>query len=142
VITVSKSLEQTGQLAGHFLESLNRGAAASVVGLYGDLGSGKTAFVQAVARALGVKEKVTSPTFVIMKVYNLTGKRYDKLIHIDGYRLKSGMELLKLGFGQRLKDSRSLIFVEWPENVAGALPDEIRKISFKFVDETSREIEF
>ena len=139
---ISKSLGETEKIAREFLaENISKNEnSATVVGLYGDLGSGKTAFTQAVAKCLGVKEAVTSPTFVIEKIYKLDHQNFDHLIHIDSYRLKSGDELLHLGWEEIAKNPKNLIFIEWPEKVAEILPNDIKKIHFTFVDENTREI--
>ena len=113
---------------------------ASVVGLCGDLGSGKTTFVKGVAVALGITEHVTSPTFVIEKIYKLPGGKFEHLIHIDAYRLESGKELLQLGWRELLANPKNLVFLEWPERVSDALPVSIRKLQFSFVDETTRSV--
>ena len=169
---VSKSLAETETAAGDFLDLLKKGKrreGAEVVGLFGDLGAGKTTFVQAIARLSGIKGSVTSPTFVIIKRYeravptSVSSKRlrlgqaprsglgeeilegtaqFTQIIHIDAYRLKSGEELMKLNFAEMLADPDNLILIEWPENVSSALPKEIHKLYFKFIDENSREIDF
>lgn len=95
---------------------------ATLVTLSGELGAGKTAFVKATAKALGVTEELTSPTFVIQKNYALQGQAFKQLIHIDAYRLKSGEELAPLHFDDTLKQADNLIMLEWPEMVATALP--------------------
>jgi tRNA threonylcarbamoyladenosine biosynthesis protein TsaE len=114
---------------------------ASLVALSGDLGAGKTTFAQAAAAALGVKESVNSPTFIILKVYALFGQRFDHLIHIDAYRLEGGAELMALGFDDLLRDPGNLILIEWPEHVMGILPEERTNIRLHIVEETVREIE-
>ncbi len=97
--------------------------AATLVTLSGELGAGKTAFTQAVAKAYGVSESVTSPTFVLEKVYALPKESgFAHLIHIDAYRLESADELKVLGWDALLKEEGNLILLEWPENVASALP--------------------
>lgn len=138
---VSKSLNQTEKLAQDFVAKLLPSTTATIVALYGDLGAGKTTFTQAVAKALGVTETVTSPTFVIEKIYKLSHPHYTHLIHIDAYRLESGKELETLGWREIASDSKNLIFIEWPEKVADILPGNMHKIYFKFVDENTREIE-
>lgn len=97
---------------------------ATLVTLSGELGAGKTAFVKAVARALGVEEVVTSPTFVLEKIYKLGHpmSKFKNLVHIDAYRLSSGSELAVLGFNELMRDAGNLILLEWPEKVADALP--------------------
>lgn len=115
---------------------------ATVVGLYGDLGSGKTTFVQAAAKALGVSESVNSPTFLIFKKYQLrvTSSSYQFLIHADAYRLKNGEELRKLRFDELLRDPANLIFVEWADRVADILPKDHQRLHFEFIDDTTRKI--
>ena len=96
--------------------------SATLVTLSGDLGAGKTAFTKALAKALGIEESVTSPTFVLEKIYALPeGKAFQRLIHIDAYRLGSSAELPALGFDELMNDSANLVVLEWPESVADAL---------------------
>jgi tRNA threonylcarbamoyladenosine biosynthesis protein TsaE len=95
---------------------------ATVLALSGELGTGKTTFVQEVARHFGVSESVTSPTFVIEKVYELSGQKFGKLIHIDAYRLKTAPELEVLGWHDIASDPHNLILLEWPERVPELVP--------------------
>jgi len=113
---------------------------ATVVGLYGDLGSGKTTFVQAVAKLLGVTRSVQSPTFVIMKFYPLSVVSYKLLVHVDAYRLKSGEELKKLGWDELIKQPHTLILVEWANLVEDVMPKESTKLQFEFIDDKTRKI--
>lgn len=138
----STCLSETSALAEQFIKSLTPQATATIVALHGDLGAGKTTFTQAVAKTLGVTETVTSPTFVIEKLYSLSHPDFKKLIHIDAYRLESGKELLHLGWKEIAADPKNLIFIEWPERVADILPNDMKKIEFTFVDDTTREIYF
>src|ERR1700679_1259702 len=115
--------------ATRFAQSLSpRADTATVVTLSGDLGTGKTTFTQAVAKALGVGEDVTSPTFVIEKIYQLKGQKFDRLIHIDAYRLENEHELKVLGFEELLEDPKNLILLEWPERVAELIPADATRI--------------
>lgn len=138
----STSLTETRSLAEKFVASLTPYNTAMVVGLYGDLGAGKTTFTQAVAKILGVEETVTSPTFVIEKIYTLAHPDFKKLIHIDAYRLESGKELLTLGWEDIVNDPKNIIMLEWPEKVADILPSSMKKLQFQFVNENTREITF
>ncbi len=116
---------------------------ATVLGLQGDLGAGKTAFTKGVAKALGVEGVVTSPTFVIEKIYKLPeGVGFSRLIHIDAYRLDGGNELLHIGWNDIASDKDNLIFIEWPEKVIDILPKDMITIQFKFIDENTREVEY
>lgn len=139
---VSKSLAETQQFAHDWVSSLDTSRdEALVVGLYGNLGAGKTAFTQAVARELGIQEIVTSPTFVIEKIYTTDHSHFARLIHIDAYRLESGKELQVLNFEEIVANKNNLIIIEWPENVKEILPENHLKILCEFVDETTRKYE-
>ena len=122
---ISKSLKETEKIAKVFLHKLlktQKGPGALVVGLSGELGAGKTAFTKLAAKLLGIKDKISSPTFVIQKKYSLKRKGYKYFFHLDAYRLKNKKELLHLGWDELIGGQEHLIFIEWPENVAGALP--------------------
>lgn len=110
-------------------------AAATVLTLSGDLGAGKTTFAQAFAKALGVEEDVTSPTFVIEKIYLLKGQKFSRLIHIDAYRLENPQELEGLGFAELLRDPANVVLIEWPEKVAGLIPATAMRIRFDIAGE-------
>ena len=112
--------QRAAKLLAEELRPLPKGAA--VVALVGELGAGKTTFVQGFAQALGVKERVLSPTFVLMKIYPLTRRRFRHLVHIDCYRLGSPADLLRLGFGELLKDRDLLILIEWADRIEKVLP--------------------
>ena len=139
---LSKSSEETNKIAKDFLNTLKLGTGAAVVALQGDLGAGKTAFAQEVGKILGVVENMHSPTFVIEKIYQIDFKNFKRLIHIDAYRLEKDSELLHLGWEEITKEPENLILIEWPENVAGIIPESAKRISFKFIDETTREINY
>src|SRR3989344_4689990 len=115
---VCQNWAETERFARSFLSELKpneagpaNGASATVIGLIGELGSGKTAFTQAVARGLGIEEAGTSPTFVIQKFYPVksaiadhgASPFFEKLIHVDAYRLNSPRELLALGWNKIIK---------------------------------------
>lgn len=139
----SNQQAKTAEIASELLSRLIPGERATILGLRGDLGAGKTTFTQSLAEALGVKEKVTSPTFVIMKVYQLPREqKFQHLVHIDCYRLESSKELDHLGFEELTEDPGNLIILEWPEKVAEILPPQTKFIDFEFIDELSRDISY
>ena len=109
----------------------NTGRKATVVALQGELGSGKTAFAKALGKMMGIDEHIVSPTFVIMKSYEIDWKGFKKLIHIDAYRLESESELLSLGWNKLVANPEHLILIEWPERVESILPKDSRRIFFK-----------
>jgi tRNA threonylcarbamoyladenosine biosynthesis protein TsaE len=107
------SLDELTQVAKKFAASLQGG---EVVLLEGELGAGKTTFVQAVCRALGVESTVTSPTFAIMNLYK--GSAF-KVVHLDLYRLKSAQEVASFGLEEYLNQPGIVTFIEWPDAVEG-----------------------
>lgn len=138
---ISNSIEETEKIARDFLSKISPKDSAIVVGLYGNLGAGKTAFTKCVAKILGVEDIVNSPTFVIEKIYELTNQKFTHLIHIDAYRLEKSEELLNLGWQKIIDDKNNLIFIEWSENVIDIMPEHI-KINLKALEkEGSHEIE-
>ena len=127
---------ESEQKALDFFERLTpHSDAATVVTLSGELGAGKTTFTQALAKALGVGESVTSPTFVIEKAYELEGQRWDRLVHIDAYRLKGEHELEVLGWKELIAEPANLIVLEWPERVPSLIPEEAIRIRFEIEGE-------
>ena len=130
-------LEDLGAFARKVLEQLSltsvRDDKATVVALSGDLGAGKTTFTQALARELGVTDIVQSPTYVLMKNYDISKNTlvpFSKLVHIDAYRLDAPEQFAALRPEQFLNDPRALVVVEWPERLAGALPKPDLTIQF------------
>jgi|SRR3989344_1145308 len=144
-IFTSKGIQDTEKFAAQFVGEISKQKKkmnATIVGLSGELGSGKTAFVKGVARVLGVKNTVTSPTFVLEKIYNLPPcKAFSRLVHIDAYRLENKKELNALNWDEIVRDPGALVLIEWPECVKGALPKDATRIEFRFVDENTREID-
>jgi len=118
-----------------------QGKGATVVGLYGQLGAGKTTFTQAAARALGVCERVTSPTFVIQKTYPLYEQPFTHLVHIDAYRLGGAHDLGPLLFEETLRDKKALVFIEWADRIQDTLPPQTHHIKLTCVGESGRMIE-
>ncbi|MDE1944483.1 MAG: tRNA (adenosine(37)-N6)-threonylcarbamoyltransferase complex ATPase subunit type 1 TsaE, partial [Patescibacteria group bacterium] len=117
-----RTLEELAAEAKRFALAVKpKERSATLVTLSGELGAGKTAFAGAVAKALGVGEAVTSPTFVLEKIYALPvcdiERGFDRLVHIDAYRLAGAAELAPLGFDELMRDAGNLILLEWPEQV-------------------------
>jgi tRNA threonylcarbamoyladenosine biosynthesis protein TsaE len=122
------------------LEAAPRSGAA-VLALSGDLGAGKTAFVQALADALGARGPVQSPTYVIMKKHELAASSpWRTLAHIDAYRLAGAADLSAIGWGNLVADPTVLIALEWPERVLGALPASAVPIKFEHENPTTRRV--
>ena len=151
----SQSLEETEQIAKDWLISISdkysNSDEALVVGLSGHLGAGKTAFTKCIAKILGVAETVTSPTFVIMKIYeindhvSITNEQkqgveilWKRLVHIDAYRLERRAELEVLEWEKLIADKNNLILIEWPENVGLKEFEPLAHVSFEAEGEWRR----
>src|SRR3989338_10671522 len=113
---------------------------ATVLALQGDLGAGKTTFLQGFAKGLGIKEIVNSPTFVIMKKFELKNNEFKYFYHFDCYRLNNYEEILHLGFKEIIADPKNIVAIEWPEKLGDLLPQNAIKISFEHLSEDEREL--
>ncbi|OJI09495.1 MAG: tRNA (adenosine(37)-N6)-threonylcarbamoyltransferase complex ATPase subunit type 1 TsaE [Candidatus Vogelbacteria bacterium CG10_big_fil_rev_8_21_14_0_10_49_38] len=142
---LSKSLSDTSRIAGEVLVELEKRVnqeRATVLLLEGDLGSGKTTFTQVLAKHLGVRENLVSPTFVLIKSYRTKHHKFKKLVHLDAYRLDSGQDLERLGWNDLVTDPANLIVLEWPERVADLFAPTELKIDLKFIDQNTRAIQY
>lgn len=137
------SLEETCACAANFLRTLKREEEhATVVGLSGDLGSGKTTFVKFLAQILGVTQEIVSPTFVIAKFYDIPGDpRWKQLVHVDAYRIEDPEEIRPLRLAETFADPKNLVIVEWPEQLGVFFPINATKLTLRFIDETTRGIQ-
>ena len=137
MIFTSHSIDDTESLAQKLADEIQLG---SVVTLIGDLGTGKTTFAQGFARAIGVSERVGSPTFKLVSEYK--GRAYC-LYHIDAYRLEGANDFLNIGGEEYLKPEKGVTLIEWA-NIIGEIFDE-DTISLKFSrmneNSSSRKIE-
>ena len=132
---ITNSAEETQKLAEKLAETLVGG---EIFVLTGTLGAGKTTFIQGLAEGLGVKDNLTSPTFVLMKRYRGDKNRY--LVHIDCYRIESSVALSDLGLDEIFEDKRNIVVIEWGERIEDSLPEGYRKIEFGYVGEDKRKI--
>jgi len=137
--TTSHSTTQTKELAKELASSLKGG---EVICLYGDLGGGKTTFIKGLAEGLGIKEIITSPTFILHRSYNAQRSGISRLHHIDLYRIASIRDIEALGLDEMLSESISVITIEWAEKIKKILPRKRIDIYFDYLDENKREITF
>ena len=133
---LSKSTSQTQKFAARLAKKLN---PASVIALYGDLGAGKTTFVQGLAKGLGYRGKVFSPTFIFVRPYKLENKQIETLNHIDLFRVEKPTDLKTIGLEDFLNDKRAISVIEWPERVGETLLGKAVKIFIKKLSESERE---
>lgn len=113
---------------------------ALIIGMEGELGSGKTTFIQGLAKGLGIKEKITSPTFVILKKYKISSRIIKNafFFHIDCYRIKS-KDLLELGFEEIAGNPQNIIVIEWGGRVKKILKN-VLWIKFEYLGKNKRGI--
>lgn len=129
---ISNSLEDTFLLAAHIAKQCNGG---EIILLNGDLGAGKTTFTKGFAKALGITNAVTSPTFTLMKTYH--GRL--KLYHFDMYRIIDEGEVEELGFEDNLGDEEAVCIIEW--NKFSDLHGKIIKINIEYLGENQRKFD-
>lgn len=114
---------------------------ANVVTLTGDLGAGKTTFTQQLAAYLGILDSVVSPTFVVMKSYDIPQPAaYDQLVHIDAYRFEDEDEAGPLRLQELFRQPDRLICLEWPERISGILPEGHIQISIEINELEERKV--
>ncbi|MBI4691941.1 MAG: tRNA (adenosine(37)-N6)-threonylcarbamoyltransferase complex ATPase subunit type 1 TsaE [Candidatus Terrybacteria bacterium] len=165
---ISISIKQTKEIAGILARKILRlrsGRGAVIVGLSGELGSGKTTFSQCFARALGIKEKIHSPTFVIFRKHEIRNpkslpadashqamqagetnsksknQKFKTLYHFDVYRIKKPKEIIDLGWRKIISDSKNIILVEWPEKIKKIFPKKHFWINFTHLAPKKRGID-
>jgi len=117
---LSSSSEETKRLGEKLAKKIFKsypGKTAKIVALTGELGSGKTTFVQGFFRGLGIRKRATSPTFVIFRRFTFHVSGFKNLYHVDAYRIKKPKELNALGFGDILKNPQNIVLVEWAEKI-------------------------
>lgn len=128
------SVEETWRLAAEVAEML---APGMVVALHGDLGAGKTTFVQGLGWALGVRRLMTSPTFTLAVEYQTA--RF-KLVHMDLYRINDPEELVAMGFCEYI-EAGAVVAVEWPERARDLIPEGALHVRINLDEESgNREI--
>lgn len=124
-------------------------AGGEVLALSGDLGSGKTTFVQGLARGMGIGKQIVSPTFIIMRKYELTRPQLRSagglaFYHVDLYRLEGdlGSELENLGLTDIWEDPKNVVVIEWAEKAEKYLPEKTRWIKFENLGEEERKVSY
>jgi tRNA threonylcarbamoyladenosine biosynthesis protein TsaE len=133
------------ELAKRILKD-GRKDGAVVLALLGDLGGGKTTFLQGFAKGLGLTDKILSPTFVIMKKFKIQSTKSERnswfknFYHFDCYRLKDSKDILELSSKKELFLPENIVAIEWAERVKDVLPAQTIQIEFKFVDNKKRKI--
>ncbi|MBU0647111.1 tRNA (adenosine(37)-N6)-threonylcarbamoyltransferase complex ATPase subunit type 1 TsaE [Patescibacteria group bacterium] len=122
----TKTAEETLALAKKFAKELKGG---EIIGLIGNLGAGKTLFTKGIAIKLGIKKSITSPTFVLMKIYPVNSHEQIKfLVHIDAYRIKSANDLIAIGANEHFDQPDTVTIIEWADKIKKILPKKTKFI--------------
>lgn len=138
---ITKSSEETQEVGEELAKDLTKG---TVLLLIGELGSGKTTFVQGLAKGLGITRRIISPTFPIIRSHAVpsnvvSGKNATFLYHIDLYRVTGEKEMESLGLEELLETKDSIVVIEWPEKLK-KVPSSAMEIHFRHLTDTDREL--
>ena len=133
----TKSEKETINLAIKYAKKLKGG---EIVGLIGDLGAGKTIFTKGLAKGLGVKQTVNSPTFVLMKIYDCNNhKTIKKMVHIDAYRINSEKDIEAIGATEYFERDDTVVVIEWVDKIKGILTNKVKYVNLN-IQEKCRKI--
>lgn len=131
----SRSDYQTREIA----KTLAKNIPYGIIALSGELGAGKTTFVQGFAKSLGIKDKIISPTFVLIRQHSIPNSNR-LLYHIDLYRLDSRDDLKTIGLAEVLSNPKNIILIEWAEKAEKYLPKKVTRVEIKKTGANEREI--
>jgi len=148
---VTKSAQETQELGEKIANQLIIGHQSSIIALTGELGSGKTTFIQGLAKGLGIKERILSPTFIMMRQYPLTINHKKSLMlrnkssvmnfyHVDLYRIEDEKDIKGLGLKEIWSDPQNIVAIEWAEKIKKILPKKRIDIYFEYLGEEKRKI--
>ncbi len=132
---ITKKEEETRKFG---LKLAKKIKAGDILALIGNLGAGKTTFIQGLAKGLGIKNKITSPTFVQLKIYPASKRGIKNLYHFDFYRLESLSSLESQGLEEYLKNKNGVVVIEWADKIKKLLGPKTKKINFKIKNKQSR----
>ena len=160
MIYLSKNERETQKIAGKLAEKIMKGLSArlpptpriwrasraSIITLEGELGAGKTTFVKGFAKALRIKAKIKSPTFVLMKKYTIPKNTKYKiqdtkyLYHLDCYRVRDHRNLVTLDIESLFRSPSNIVLIEWPERVSKILPKKLIRVHIDHINSNTRKI--
>ena len=128
---ITSSGEETKKVA----ENLAKKITSGVVALTGELGAGKTTFVQGFAKGLDIKDKIISPTFVLIRQHKF---KLGVLYHIDLYRLENDINIKELGIKELMSNTNNLVLIEWAEKIEKGLPEKTIRINIQKINVNKR----
>jgi tRNA threonylcarbamoyladenosine biosynthesis protein TsaE len=132
---ITKSAQETQSLGQKIGFDLKQGR---LLAFYGELGSGKTTFIQGLAKGLGIKKRILSPTFVFVRSYPLSPQ--GTFYHVDLYRINKVSEATGLGLEEIFADPKAITVIEWAEKIKPILPKKRTDVFFKYLGENQRRI--
>lgn len=132
---ITNSKEETQSIAVDLAKKLQPG---DFLAFYGELGSGKTTFIQGLASGLGIQRRIISPTFIIVRHYQLAKGNF---YHIDLYRIQTKHDLLSVGLDQIIEDRKSIVALEWAEKMGELLPKQRIEVHCQNLGENKRKIQ-
>ena len=135
---LSNSPKETQKIASDLAHKIIKTKKGAVIALEGELGAGKTTFIQGFAKALGIRSKIKSPTFVLMKKYKVSNQA--NLYHLDCYRIGDYKELRIPELKEIFEMSHDIVLVEWAERIKKALPKKHIKIHIDHINKNQRKI--
>ena len=127
--------KKIGEILAQEIAKTKLKKVAFIIALEGELGSGKTTFLQGFARGLRIKEKILSPTFIIMRRFKIRRKscQFANFYHIDCYRIGKPKEILDLGFKEIVSNPENIVAIEWADRIKNFLPKNALVLKFKFI---------
>ena len=132
---ISHNLEETEEFAKSLLADFGD---KHILALSGNLGAGKTTFVKFLAKALGLEENITSPTFVLLKAYDIDFADFKKFVHVDCYRLDAKEDLADIGLQDYVADASNLVLIEWADKINNLPQAKVLNLKIEILGETSR----
>lgn len=140
-LLVTNSTDETQQLGFDFAKQLQGG---EVLALYGELGSGKTTFTQGLAKGLGITGRIISPTFIIMRTYEIKNTSHHAALrnffHVDLYRIENKHDIEGLGLMELLGKKENIVVIEWPEKLGTLLPKNAIQLHFSYENDERRKL--
>jgi len=139
-INYNETVDLGRSLAKEFIGFKEQKKGALIIALKGDLGAGKTTFMQGFAKGLQIKDNLLSPTFIIFNRYSLKLDKFKNLYHFDCYRIEREEEIINLEFDEIISNKENIVCIEWPENIEKLIPEESIFVSFDILEGDKRKI--
>lgn len=133
---ITKNKKETQKIGEEFAKKITNG---QILAFFGDLGSGKTTFIQGFSKGLGIKRRIISPTFIIVRKYDINDNNF---FHVDLYRVETENDIKSVGLDQIMEDGKSIVAIEWSEKLGKLLPKKRIEIHIDLLENEQRKIRF